>query len=121
MAALQLALLKAAKRGDEYALQLYDRAAEELAAGVRAVSSKLEFPQGKPVPVSYSGGIFQGGEIIRGPLEQRLEGMGFVLQEPLMDPVRGGVLLAAYQVEPGLADRIREWLGESQIKKMEER
>ncbi len=121
VAALQLALLKAAKRGDEYALQLYDRAAEELAAGVRAVSSKLEFPQGKPVPVSYSGGIFQGGEIIRGPLEQRLEGMGFVLQEPLMDPVRGGVLLAAYQVEPGLADRIREWLGESQIKKMEER
>lgn len=121
IASLQPALLKAAGLGDENALQLYDRAANELAAGVRAVASKLEFSPEKPIPVSYSGGIFQGGEIILEPLKRRLQGMGFELREPLMDPVRGGVLLAAYQAEPELADRIREWLGESRIKKVEER
>lgn len=111
VASLQLALLKAARQGDENALQLYERGAAELAAGVRAVAEKLEFSRESRIPVSYSGGIFQGGEIILRPFERRLEAMGFGLQKPLTDPVRGGVLLAAYQREPGLADQIREWLG----------
>lgn len=110
IAALQMTVFEAAKDGDANAVMLYEKAAGELAASIRAVASKLEFGEKEPIPVSYSGGVFQVGEYIMKPLREMLDGQQFHFRAPLLKPVQGGILLAAAHAAPDQTAAVRSAL-----------
>jgi len=109
LAQMQLAALKAARRGDPAALDIYRRAAAELAEMADTIRKKLDFPDGGPVRVSYSGGLFRGEEVILEPFRRQMEDRGFTLASPVYSPVMGALALAAekYLPQDGL-DRMLE-------------
>lgn len=47
--------------------------------------------------MSYSGGVFHAGNLITQPLMNALAQEHAVLQEPVLDPLSGGILLAMKQ------------------------
>jgi N-acetylglucosamine kinase-like BadF-type ATPase len=88
---------KAAALGDEAALDIFRRAALELAQIADALRRKLGFPEGETVKLSYSGGAFGAGEILLAPFRQALAAVSpaFELCRPLHDPHHGAALYAA--------------------------
>jgi len=94
IASMQRYLLEAARAGDESAKDLYRQAAGELYKIIAGVRAQLDFGS-RPVPVSYSGGLFYAEEFVLPVLEKCLEGSGMVLEKPLLSPVEGAALLAA--------------------------
>jgi N-acetylglucosamine kinase-like BadF-type ATPase len=84
----------AAERGDATAAAILRQAGEELAALVAAVARQIGFPEGEPIPVSYSGGVFAAGGPILEPFEQALPA-GCDLRAPLLAPEIGAALYAA--------------------------
>lgn len=111
-AALQKILLEAARKGDPYALSCYDRAAEELARLIITVMNKLNFPEGEKISVSYQGGLFSIPDLIRNPVAQKVRSAAFPREidfcQPMLDPCRGAVLMAAAEWEPGCLDAMRK-------------
>ena len=103
LAQLQPVALRAARRGDAAALDIYRRAAAELAETAATIRGKLNFPAEEPVRVSYSGGLFHAKEIILQPFRSEMEQIGFVIAPPLYSPVVGAVALAAEQFIPPAA------------------
>ena len=51
----------------------------------------------EPVPLSYSGGVFNAGALILGPLQRHLEGQAgtYRLQAPMVTPSGGAAIYAA--------------------------
>lgn len=96
VASLQKILCELAKLGDPCALALYEQSAAEVVLLAKALRDRMEFTD--PVKVSCSGGVFKGGEFIRGPFERRLTEMGFQYVEPRFMPIQGSIILAAKQV-----------------------
>src|SRR5713101_5104439 len=74
IAAISQLVTRAARDGDVLAIRIFDDAARELAAVVEAVRQALEFKPDEPVALSYSGGVFNAGALILGPLQRHLEG-----------------------------------------------
>ena len=93
LASLQKLLSDCAKQGDPEACRIYEEAAYELSLMVKALYRNLHFQ--KQIDVSYTGGIFQNGEIILKPLERELSGLPVILKKPDHEPVCGAVLMAA--------------------------
>jgi N-acetylglucosamine kinase-like BadF-type ATPase len=87
----------AAEAGDAQAEAIFERAAGELAELVVAARRALGVADDRPLPVSYSGGLFGGGSRVLAPFAAALEasGLPFELQVPVMAPVLGAVWLAA--------------------------
>ena len=56
---------EAAQAGDAQAIAIFDRAAEELVECVAAVRRSLAVPDGEVIPVSHSGGVFNGAAFSR--------------------------------------------------------
>lgn len=109
LAKLQLTALRAAQRGDAIALDIYRRAAAELADTAEAVRQQLRFPEGAPVRASYSGGLFRAGEVILSPFREEMECRGFTLAEPAYSPIVGALALAAEKyLSQGALDRLME-------------
>lgn len=100
LARLQLTALRAARRGDAAALDIYRRAAAELAETAEAVRRRLRFPEGAPVKASCSGGLFQAGDVILAPFREEMMGRGFTLVEPAYPPIVGAWALAAEEYLP---------------------
>lgn len=92
VAAFQLYASKAAKEGDIAVRSLYDRAAQELASLAGALRKQLSLPDG--TKVSYSGGLFQNGNLILEPFGEALAAYGFKLQAPIRGAVEGALMLA---------------------------
>lgn len=109
VAKLALLVYEAAQQGDEKALALYEAAALEHSATVRAVLRRLSFPAGEDVLVSYSGGVFRAGEYILAPLRRSLAGEPIKLVRPILRPATGAAL---YAMELGGA-RPPAWLVEA--------
>ena len=87
------------------ALDIYRRAAAELAETAVAIRCKLDFPVEVPVRVSYSGGLFHAGEIILQPFRKEMEQNGFTIEPPLYSPVIGATALAAERfISPAALD-----------------
>lgn len=97
IAALAGLVAEAARAGDAIALEILDRAADELAAIIDAVWRQLDFAPGEPVRLSYSGGVFRTGEGILAPLRTRLaqRPANYVLMAPKLSPSLGAALYAA--------------------------
>lgn len=97
VASLQKILCELAGMGDPCALALYDQSAAEVALLAKALRSRMDFTD--PVKVSYSGGVFEGGDFIRDPFRRRLTEMGFAYTKPRFMPIQGTIILAAKQVD----------------------
>lgn len=94
VASLTRVLREAALAGDEYALDVYERAAGELSQIVVAAACGM-FEPDEQVPVGYVGGVFEGaGELLLEPLRRSLP-CGFELAEPAYGPAAGPCLLLA--------------------------
>lgn len=97
LAALAPLVARAAREGDVAALQLFDRAAQELASIVHAVRDQLDVPPRLRLPVSYSGGMFRLENLLRPLLETALQASdrSYEFVAPRLAPVAGAVLYAA--------------------------
>ena len=97
IAGLAPIVARAARAGDPQAQRLFDRAAHELAALVHSVRGKLNPPPQLPLPVSYSGGMFQFGDLILDPLRAALSSgrPEYEFAAPRMSPGAGAALYAA--------------------------
>lgn len=93
-ARLQLVLAEALAAGDETAETVYRDGACELAALVQAVRGRLAFPEGSPVALSCSGGMFKNAAYL-GWFRQALPGGAWRFCTPMAPPVAGALLLAA--------------------------
>jgi N-acetylglucosamine kinase-like BadF-type ATPase len=98
-AALAPLVIDAAHAGDDVALGLLRRGAEELAECVLAVARRLNMAEGV-IEVALVGGLFQAGDVIRTPLNdalaRRLPHYRTLLAE--QPPVVGACLLALQMV-----------------------
>jgi len=97
VAGLARIVAQAAHAGDAQSRRLFDSAATELAALVDTVRGKLNVTREPVVPVSYSGGMFQFGDLILDPLRAALEGSGhrYEFTAPRLPPGGGAALYAA--------------------------
>ncbi len=88
---------RAAEAGDVQAQAVFEAAARELAGLVHAVRDALSPPSHASLPVSYSGGMFQLGDLILGPLRSalRVSGREYEFVAPTMTPGAGAALYAA--------------------------
>ncbi len=96
LARLSTLVAQAAREGDAEALRIYADAGRELARIAIALRDVLAFAPGETVPVSYSGGAFNAGELLLAPFlgELRAAGAGFDLRAPLHEPQVGAALYA---------------------------
>ena len=97
VAAFQRFAAQAAQEGDTEAIALYERAAHELALMVQALKRELRFPDG--TKVSYSGGLFQTGDLILAPLKREVTALHCALEAPKKSGVEGAWLLAVHNFE----------------------
>jgi N-acetylglucosamine kinase-like BadF-type ATPase len=97
IAAIAQLVTEAARAGDGTAVGIFQHAAGELGAIVEALRKSLEFESEEAIPVSYSGGVFQTGDLILGPLRKQLAQFSerFDLRAPLLAPYLGAALHAA--------------------------
>ena len=93
VASLQFLGEEAALAGSQSAKALYAEAAEELCLLVRAIRDRLAFEE-EPFLVSYSGGLFQAGDLILPQFTAGVEAMGGKLTPPQFQPAEGALLLA---------------------------
>jgi N-acetylglucosamine kinase-like BadF-type ATPase len=71
-AQLSKLVAEAASAGDAQAAALFSQAAYELAEIIDAVRAQLQVPQAAELAVSYSGGLFQRGDLLLTPLRAAL-------------------------------------------------
>ncbi len=96
IAAIATVVADAAIAGDHEAVELYARAAAELADMIVAVRHTLGVPAERALPVSYTGGVFQAGALILKPLADELRLAGrYSLAPPQLEPVIGAAIHAA--------------------------
>lgn len=97
--------------GDSAALMIFSQAAAELYDMISAVKNSLSF-RNSPVSVSYSGGVFNSGDLILKPLEKLIENKNFRLVPPAFSPVTGACLLAYSRYHQGIDRKIINLLKE---------
>jgi N-acetylglucosamine kinase-like BadF-type ATPase len=95
VASLAPLVIRAAREGDQVALDLLDQGASDLAEIVNAVAVKLQFV-GQDCELALVGGLFNAGDIVLSPLsiavQKRLPDCQIVLAE--LPPASGAALLA---------------------------
>ncbi|MEA3069541.1 MAG: hypothetical protein QOD29_987, partial [Alphaproteobacteria bacterium] len=113
IAAMAELVARAARDGDIEAIRVFDDAARELAAIIEAVRQALEFEPGERVPISYSGGVFNAGELILSPLRHHIERYSktYELKSPMLAPSLGAAIyaarLAGQPFSPAAIERLR--------------
>ena len=97
IAAMAPLVARAARQGDIGAMRIFDEAARELAELVEAVRRALLFEPDEPVPVSYSGGVFEAGTLILDPLRRHLayQSASYKFRPPMLTPSLGAAIYAA--------------------------
>jgi N-acetylglucosamine kinase-like BadF-type ATPase len=97
IAALSSLVARAAQEGDPSAIEIFEHAARELVCIVDAVRQALGFPAGESVPLSYSGGVFNAGDLILGPFRRHVKARSarYDLRAPMLAPGLGAALYAA--------------------------
>lgn len=95
VAQLSRLVYEAAVLGDKAAIEIFHLAANEHFLMIKGIISQLEFNEER-IPVSYTGGVFQSGDLILDPLKRAIEDAGLRchLITPILTPVRGSALYA---------------------------
>ncbi|GAA4774405.1 BadF/BadG/BcrA/BcrD ATPase family protein [Stakelama sediminis] len=97
IAGLAPVVAQAVAAGDAVAIDIHERAADELAAMARALRETLGFDSAEAVPLSWSGGVLANDASVRGRLEARLGDRGrYDFVEPRHSPAYGAALYAAH-------------------------
>lgn len=88
-------VVEAARRGDEVASDILNRAGRELGECILAVARKLDLTKSE-FPAAYVGGAFQAGEILFAPIRDTLsqEAPKAKLIPPAHTPVEGAAMMA---------------------------
>ena len=113
IAAMAELVARAARDGDIEAMRVFDDAARELAAIIEALRQALQFELGERVCVSYSGGVFNAGELILAPLRHHIERYSktYELKSPMLAPSLGAAIyaarLAGQPFSPAAIERLR--------------
>jgi N-acetylglucosamine kinase-like BadF-type ATPase len=113
IAAMAELVARAARDGDVEAIRVFDDAARELTTIIEAVRQALQFEPGERVCVSYSGGVFNAGELILAPLRHHIERYSktYELKTPMLAPSLGAAIyaarLAAQPLSPAAIERLR--------------
>lgn len=94
IAGLAKVITEATHESDAHATDIFNRAGAELAAIVEATRQSLGFAAGERVKLSYSGGVFNAGDMILAPFEAALTS-DYTLLKPRFSPVIGAALYAA--------------------------
>lgn len=98
----------AARAGDEQVAKVFAVAAQELVEMVVSIRHQLAVPSDADVRVSYTGGVFNAGELITAPLARGLtEQTGCRLCAPVFSPAIGAAYYAAILDDCG---RVRDAL-----------
>jgi N-acetylglucosamine kinase-like BadF-type ATPase len=100
IAQLSKLITQAARDGDVQAMAIVRQAAAELALMVDAARRRLRFDAAEPVPVSYSGGVFDRvGALLMDDFVRSLRALcaGYRVSEPILPPTIGAALYAAKQ------------------------
>lgn len=97
IAAVSRLVAEAASSGDQAARRIFADAGYELAEIVDSIRRRLAYRPGERVNLSYSGGVFQSGDLILEPFRQRLSACSadYELISPRYSPVIGAALYAA--------------------------
>ncbi|MHC1750199.1 MAG: N-acetylglucosamine kinase [Cellulosilyticaceae bacterium] len=92
----------AAAQGDAYAIKIFADAAYECFLMISAITKQLDFVG--PVPVSYSGSVFNSGKLVLEPLTQYLKEhhINAILEPPILTPDKGSALYALKLHNPEL-------------------
>ena len=93
MASFSKLAYELAIKGDPICIQIFEDSAFELNCLVAGLMRQLDF-QSMPIKVSYTGGVFKAGDLIRKPLERLLKERNALLVQPKNDPVVGACLKA---------------------------
>jgi N-acetylglucosamine kinase-like BadF-type ATPase len=108
-------LVTQAASDDGQAMAIVRQAAVELALMVDATRRQLGFPVAEPVPVSYSGGVFDNaGALLLQHFTASLHahGSGYEVREPALPPAIGAALYAAKRhgrpLSSAAMERLRE-------------
>jgi len=114
IAGAAVAVAEEAKNGDDVALGVMKEAAEELALGVVTVAKKLSIPK-NDLLVSYTGSVFNAGEVILGPFSKYIlkQYPKAEIIEPALPTVGGGIRVAFEKLGidfSGAAEKIKEGL-----------
>ena len=96
---LQLFLKEIWETGDPIARRIYEEGIGELWMGVESVARKLGL-SGEDYRVSYSGGLFKGGDCALIPLKQKAWQTGAHLVQPIYEPDIGALMWAIKQQNP---------------------
>ncbi len=94
IAALAVLVEQAASQGDPAALEIVERAGDELAAAVRVVASRMDFRG--PTPCALAGGVLVQGARVAGAFLASAARQGLALEpvQKVAEPAYGAVLLA---------------------------
>jgi N-acetylglucosamine kinase-like BadF-type ATPase len=108
IAALAPLAMAAAGEGDDVAAGILRRAGQGLAEMVWAVARALGW-QAQPFPLVTTGGMFDAGEAVRGPMLAALaaSGCGAAVTAPRFPPEVGAALLAARAAGVSTADLVQ--------------
>lgn len=103
IAALSKLVARACEQGDPEARRIFDRAGYELVLIIEAIRVRLGFTDDEVVPLSFSGGVFRGGNLILEPLRRHLAAhhAHYELISPQMSPSLGAALYAARLAKSG--------------------
>lgn len=97
IAGLAALACESAMHGDAVMRDVFLRAANHLSELVITLTKSLGLNHHSPYVVSYSGGVFNAGELILAPFRQALDTLcpTAVLRQPQLSPVQGAALYAA--------------------------
>jgi N-acetylglucosamine kinase-like BadF-type ATPase len=97
IAALCPIVARAADAGDAGALEIFAQAGGELADVAEALRTALDYPADETAPLSFSGGVFTSGGVLKRAFGQAVSARaaGFSLTAPKLSPLAGAALLAA--------------------------
>ncbi|WP_129645618.1 N-acetylglucosamine kinase [Peristeroidobacter agariperforans] len=103
---------EAAQAGDGQALAIFDRGTKELVECVIAVRRALAVPEEAVIPVSHSGGVFNGTTFLRDAFRSALDGagQGFQYRTPVYAPDIGAALYAAQLASRPLDESAKQTL-----------
>lgn len=95
VASFSVFLLEAASY-NLFAQKAFEAAADELSLLCVSVLKQLSFTDGDPICVSYSGGVFEAGEVLLAPLRLRLKALDsrLELHAAKYSPIQGALHLA---------------------------
>lgn len=97
IAAVSRLVARAAMQGDVGARDIFVQAGRQLAEITEAIRRRLHYASGEAVILSYSGGVFQCGELILAPFRDALARFSpdYRIVEPRFSPAVGAAIYAA--------------------------